>query len=768
MSQPSVENFRMEGLDPRNPAGKRPHDAGGAGPSGATLRKRRQRKKGAFQDVKDFVPPGGNFHVNADLLDDLGDDERGTHSPPPRPIGSTTGVKWNSGAKAIIRTSAQRKQVGALQENRLSERTLRRLKGSLNNMPKSAVDHPECQQLQQSIHKAEVDFNYSLYFPLDKEYQHLFPREVPQQQSFEGSRPLLWYFVEKCMVESKLEAFKNGLLDQELEKEGLVLGPRKEAPKASHKGTDNQIKAQVIPTDIKSPALEHQSSIPASIERLRNDSLSEQEQHPQVEHDEPRRSEFNQGFVVELSPDPQLKPQALDKLDENGDSVMLNLEINEPESGEISEEKPLSFTGDGAGDMESDSEQYAVDIRGEIDDTTEEDDAMIEYANADRAMDQPKPMSPHNRGPASLVELSKEDLDAQIRYFYTTSSSQDLNLEVLPVRCLVCAKTSHVAPQCPTLFCADCGAYNEHFLPFCPKKKKCQKCRGQGHHHSQCPSKLKLTASETECDLCHRTGHTEDICELLWRTSGLPMPLDNVSQQLRYLSCYECGRIGHLGNDCNTRRPGKKMGTSTWSFSGQAQHMSQSINLSKRGLSIKGKALPANQLAKASGHGLSIKGTATQRELKRMNLGSDEDGNSDGDGDFVRPKVPAPIRSGQIPCRLFTNPLRVIKASVQTPTTTGIAGQAIRITLEVPFALKAFPTAQVLEAGRIQITYLLRLAKSQSRRRLDTLFAQISGGMPVPIAQRFTIRCRALLKMLGYNTEYDEITRTTGANRCEM
>lgn len=122
----------------------------------------------------------------------------------------------------------------------------------------------------------------------------------------------------------------------------------------------------------------------------------------------------------------------------------------------------------------------------------------------------------------------------------------------------------------------------------------------------------------------------------------------------------------------------------------------------------------------------------------------------------------------QLTCLLFTNPLRVVKASVQTLAITGIAGQAIRITLEVPSVLKAFPTTQVLEAGRIQITYLLRLAKSQSRRRLDTLFAQISGGMPVPIAQRFTIRCRALLKMPGNNTEYDEITRTTGANRCEM
>lgn len=627
MSQPSVENPRMEELHSHSSVSKRAHDAEEVGSSRATTHKRRRRKMKALHDVKDYVPAGGTFQVNADLLGDVGDNEQGTDSAPRRPAGPATGVNWNSGTKATIRTSAQRKQYGALQENRFSERTLRRLKGSLNKMPKSAIDRPEYQQLHQLIHKAEVDFNYSFYFPLDKEYQNLFPRGVANEQSFEGSRPLLWYFVEKCMIESNLEAFKNGQLDQELAKEGLVLEPRKDASKFPQKGTENQAKPQAAPGDEHSPVLDSQEFIPTSIEKLRNDILFQQKQSPQIEPDIPGRSEFNEDFTVDLSPDPQLKPQAHDKSDENHDSVMLNLQDNGPESGEISEETSPAPRGNSADHMESGSEQqYAVDIRGDIDDSSEEDDAMVDYANADQPMGPPEPMSPHNRGPESLIELNKGDLAAQLRYFYTTIKSQDLNLEMLHVRCLVCAKTGHVAPQCPALTCADCGAYNDHFVPFCPKKKKCQKCRVQGHDRSQCPSKLKLTASETECDLCHSTGHTEEICELLWRTSGLPKPLDNASQQLRYISCYECGKGGHLGNDCTTRRPGKKMGTSTWSFSGKAQPMNQSINLSRRGLSIKGKALPADHLAKAPSHGLSIKGTATQRQLK----------------------LAAPTRSGQI------------------------------------------------------------------------------------------------------------------------
>ena len=112
MSHPSVENTRMEGLDSRNSASKRPHNAEEAGSSKATTRKRRQRKKGAFQDVKDFVPTGGNFQVNADLLDDVGDNERSADSAARRPVAPATGVKWNSGTKATIRTLAQRKQFG--------------------------------------------------------------------------------------------------------------------------------------------------------------------------------------------------------------------------------------------------------------------------------------------------------------------------------------------------------------------------------------------------------------------------------------------------------------------------------------------------------------------------------------------------------------------------------------------------------------------------------------------------------------------------------
>ena len=513
-------------------------------------------------------------------------------------------------------------------------------------MPKSALDRPEYLHLQQSIHKAEVDFNYTFYFPLDKEYQYLFPRGVPKEQSFEGSRPPLWYFVEKCMVDNRLEAFKNGQLDQELAKEGLVLEPRVQAPKFPPKRTENQAKYQVTPGKEDDPALDDQGSTPASGEKLQPDLVVQQQRSPQVKPHVPGLSDFNRDFIVELSPDPELARQARDSLEED-DEVMLNIKDNEPESGEISENSSPAYGGDGAGDLESGSEQqYHVDIRGDTGDITEDDDAMVGYADADQPVVLPEPMGSRafvDHHPQSLAELSEEDLAMQIRYFYTTCDSQDLDLKILPVRCLVCAERGHTALQCPALTCAECGAYNAHFVPFCPKKKRCPKCRGQGHDQTECTSKLKLTASEIECNLCHDTGHTEDICELIWRTSGAPKPLNSSSQQLTYIYCYECGQRGHLGNDCTTRRPGKRMGTSTWSFSGKAQPTSQSMNSSKHGLSIKGKALPVSQVAKVSNRGLSIKGSATQRESEVIVLDSEED-----DDSLVRPRVPAPTRNGQI------------------------------------------------------------------------------------------------------------------------
>lgn len=474
----------------------------------------------------------------------------------------------------------------AFAEYKMCERTLRRLQTSLNKMPKSATHRPDYQKLQQSIHKAEVDLNYTYFFPLDREYLHIFQEGMPKDQSFDGPRHPLWHFFEKCMAEGKLQAFKDGQLDQELAVEGLILRPRIAMSKGSRYSpllVERYNEHQKIPTESNGVALDEGNHKQGSEKDQQvHVGLALRNKSPQPEPKLQAQTEFNKGFTIALTPEPQFQRRGSDEAEESDSGVMLDIEDNDHESGEITEEDPPTHGGDGAGDEESDYElQYPVDIRGATGDTTDEDDAMQDYANADQATNRPEPTSPSTtftRRPEYIHELSGDDFRAQIRYFYPTDTPETLDLGDFPIRCLVCAKIGHMAVECPALTCAECGAYNDHFVPFCPQKRKCAKCRGRGHDQSQCPSKLKLTASEIICDLCQDCGHTEDVCELIWRTSGLPKPLTMSNNRLRYIYCYECGKSGHLGNDCPTRQPGKRMGSRSWSLSGKAQ---QQIHQSK-------------------------------------------------------------------------------------------------------------------------------------------------------------------------------------------
>ena len=168
-------------------------------------------------------------------------------------------------------------------------------------------------------------------------------------------------------------------------------------------------------------------------------------------------------------------------------------------------------------------------------------------------------------GPKTLKDLSPSQLRIQVRYFYV---GRDLNTvpESDPVRCTICAKSGHVKKYCPSATCFLCGEFGDHFAHSCPQNPRCSRCRGR-HDVSTCNLKLKPDNLRLTCDLCHEDGHEEGDCELRWRSSGplwkTPLPPLSVP---RY--CYECGRPGHLGNDCPQRRPGKPMGSSMWSESG--------------------------------------------------------------------------------------------------------------------------------------------------------------------------------------------------------
>lgn len=324
-----------------------------------------------------------------------------------------------------------------------------------------------------------------------------------------------------------------------------------------------------------------------------------------------------------------------------GDRVILNLE--EQEQSESHKPPPYHpvdsslYRDTAVADSEKDgsSEEGEVYSNEEVDTNTaptnesteggHQTDAMMVYSSSNP--EEHIHLGSHSNDsvveqslPQILADLDPEDLQEQLKYFYAARDSKTVDLKD-PLRCLICSKEGHTILICPSLVCQSCQKVKDHFTRDCPQSRKCEKCRNRGHDKESCSFKLsRLDVSEIECDLCQRTGHTEEDCELRWRTSGRPWESDFSSVNMAF-DCYECGSIGHLGNDCPTRNPRKPMGSSTWS--------------AKRG-----KVLPMRG-GSSIRTGIAIKGRAQQKTI--IDLEQEDDS-----GDFIRPPIPPPSRQGQI------------------------------------------------------------------------------------------------------------------------
>ncbi len=316
-----------------------------------------------------------------------------------------------------------------------------------------------------------------------------------------------------------------------------------------------------------------------------------------------------------------LPPKQHDWDVESDGGVILNIEKSGEESGEVSESEVQSSRLQGKLEIPVDANTTkSRATRSE----SADGDAMMIYSNSNPAANITghRDLSAANvgtkeRAPKLLSDLNPDELKLQLRYFYLTKSPETVDPSN-PVRCLVCAHEGHMADACSTLTCAACGKYDQHLTKDCDQVKRCWKCRQRGHLPSDCPSKIRPAhRGPVVCDLCQRTGHAEDDCELLWRTSGRPWESDLRHSSIR-LECYECGQSGHLGNDCLSRMPGKRPGTSSWS----------SNNI--------------EPLSLDSERGITIKGRAKQQKDVVLDESDDDKAN------FFRPKVPGPVRQGQI------------------------------------------------------------------------------------------------------------------------
>ena len=109
-------------------------------------------------------------------------------------------------------------------ERQKATRKLKRLKKSLSNADRGSRDYLD---LKDKVHRAQVDLNYTLYYPLSEKYTSIYKRKDGQDSPdvtvadnstiSHGSethtpKPAMWDVIEQCMADSTLEALREGKL----------------------------------------------------------------------------------------------------------------------------------------------------------------------------------------------------------------------------------------------------------------------------------------------------------------------------------------------------------------------------------------------------------------------------------------------------------------------------------------------------------------------------------------------------------------------------
>ena len=639
-----VTDSRTASFSLKRPHSDPSHPENSGGSSNSTPRKRARRaNKLDTQDLRDFVPSGGTFSVNAASLDS-GDDmimdkEAGNHhnnssdQQLPHQIPS---MNWNAGAKAKIRVSLRdRTGTGGTpatspqaisQQHSVCEDNLRAVTQAQegpkrdNNQQSGAPSDESC-----LLHVGNV-----AYATTEATLQDVFAKysvnsiRIPVNPR--TSRSTGYAFVKISNLEDASRAI------QELGGT-LVDGRRISVQLAQHEDGQeaSELNLQYPQTKPRSnQALSNDHGKESAPKQKTNENVVFLGSHNADLEPSPLKNGFKTLDTYEDDPSERAEQSRWrdssveGSISETESAVLVNiLDNSEYESGEISD--PSNSTADVYEHTVPSNGAISVDGSRPKNEHSpiEEIDAMMDYANTGAPIGNSSyhktsiTLDTQSSPARTLAELDQRELELQLRYFYVAQAPDRIDFHD-PVRCLVCTEKGHTASECDRIKCSHCDGQDLHSTWNCPSMDACTKCYEPGHSAQKCPSKNRLRLPVATCRMCKRTGHVAVDCELHWRTSGRPWESDLRDRRIRF-ECYECGRPGHLGNDCSSRRPGKPKGSSSWTYH---QHPRQAEN-------------PTS--------GFSIKGRAQQQQQPIVIDDSDDEV-----ADFHRPKISKPAGPGKI------------------------------------------------------------------------------------------------------------------------